>query len=614
MSDRATARVTPQTDIPDSFSPDPVGQDHNQIEAMIPMRDGVRLYTFVLIPDGASRPAPMLLTRTPYGVRDEASTPYPSPMLAAGLSGWMQDFIDAGYIVVLQDVRGKFKSEGDYRMYRAPGEGETDHITDTWDTVQWLIHNVPGNNGRVGITGVSYPGYLSLIPLLDPHPALRAAVPINAVVDAWMGDDFYHNGAFRLFELEYFYRQTTSKGNIHRPPYGHYDVFAYYLAAGNATEAARRLLGDATLPAWERLARHSSYDAVWQQHALDKALARLDRVPIPTLNVHAWFDAEDIYGPIATHAALRDKPGAPYHFVAGPWKHGQCMGDGSSSGKVHWDADTSLWFRRNIMLPFLDEHLRDLPPDEPLPPVAVFETGINTWRTPAAWPPPHAREAALYLESGGGISLDRPVAAGADLYTSDPAKPIPFRVRPITSRHRDYESWGEWLLDDQRPVEDRPDVLVYRSEILPTPLTVAGDVVATLFASTTGSDADWVVKLIDVYPDEYPRQAELGGHQLMVSGEILRGRFRESFERPAPIAPDTVLEYTIRMPHAYHTFRRGHRVMVQIHSTWFPLYDRNPQTYVDEIHDAPGDAYRAATHTIHRGGRQASRIQVRMID
>lgn len=598
------------TDIPDPFAPNPPAQDHERIDAMIPMRDGIKLHTVVLIPKRGPKPAPLLLTRTPYGADNAAGAGYPSPTLAANLHGWTEDFLDRGYIRVIQDVRGKFKSEGDYVMYRPAGVGQTDHVTDTWDTVDWLVKNVPGNNGRAGITGVSYPGYLAFIPLLDPHPALRAAVPVNAVIDAWIGDDFFHNGAFRLIEFEYFYRQTASKDNALRAPYGAYDLFDFHLRAGNAAEAARRVLGEATLPAWERLAQHTDYDEVWQTQALDRALARLERVPIPTLNVHALFDAEDIYGPVAAHAALKDKPGAPYHFVAGPWEHGQCMDEGSSCGKIRWDADTALWFRRSVMLPFLDQHLRDVPPEAPLPPAIAFETGRNAWRSYPAWPPLATQPRALYLAPGGRLSFAPPAQVGADAFISDPAKPVPFRVRPIIARQRDYRHWGEWLLDDQRPVADRPDVLVYTSDVLSEPLTIAGPVTAQLFAATTGSDVDWVVKLIDVYPDEYPRQPELGGYQLMISADVLRGRFREGFERAKPVMPGAVLEYAVRLPHAHHTFLPGHRIMVHVHSTWFPLYDRNPQTYVPSIYDAPAEAYQKATHTVHLGGGQASCVKL----
>ncbi len=595
------------TDIPPDFEPYQGRNDYAKLEVEVPMRDGVGLHTVILMPRH-TKPAPVLLTRTPYGANNPLKSGFASPMLAANLGPVWHDFLDAGYILVFQDVRGKFKSDGDYRMYRAPGDGNTDHVTDSWDTVAWLCEHVPDNNGRVGIIGVSYPGWLSLIPLLDPHPALRSAVPINPVVDAWMGDDFFHNGAFRLFELEYFYRQTTSKDNAHNPPYGHYDVYSFYLAAGNAANAARLLLGNKPLPAWDRMARATDYDAFWQAQALDRDLAKLDTLKVPTLNVHAWFDAEDNYGATAAHAVLKDKPGAPYHFVSGPWEHGQCMGDGSSSGKMRWHADTSLWFRQNVMLPFLNEHLQDGPAAN-IAPATVFETGRNTWQTNSAWPPSGSTPANLYLAAGGRLSFAPPNTSGHTSYVSDPAKPVPFKVRPIASRYRVHPPWSSWLTDDQRPFADRPDVLVFSTDVLDTPVTLSGSVFADLLASTTGSDADWVVKLIDAYPDEFPRQPELGGYQLMVSGDILRGRFRERFDQSAPITPG-VHRYSVRLPHLNHTFRRGHRIMLQIQSSWFPLYDRNPQTFVQSIHDAPADAYQTATHTIHHGGAQASCLRV----
>jgi putative CocE/NonD family hydrolase len=288
------------------------------------------------------------------------------------------------------------------------------------------------------------------------------------------------------------------------------------------------------------------------------------------------------------------------------------MGDGTGAGKMRWDSDTSLWFRRNLMLPFLNEHLKGEPPAQPIAKATLFETGMNQWRTAESWPPALAEQRALYLHAGGKLSFDKPAGEGADSFVSDPAKPVPFRVRPILSRHRDYAQWGEWQLDDQRPVADRPDVLVYVSDVLEEPVTIAGDVSASLFAATTGSDADWVVKLIDVFPDEYPRQPELGGFQLMVSAEALRGRFREGFEQAKPIAPNEALEYSVRMPHAYHTFRRGHRIMVQVQSTWFPVIDRNPQTFVESIFDAPASAYVKATHTVHAGGAHGSCVRVKV--
>lgn len=623
--------IEPISDIPENFNLDPNRRDYSQIEAMIPMRDGVKLYTLVLIHNDTAhaiangQPAPILLTRTPYGVENTTKAGgYPSPNLAAQVSASETELFEAGYIRVYQDIRGKFKSEGVYQMYRPPSTvsdiGVTngpavDHITDTYDSIEWLLANVHGNNGRVGMIGVSYPGYLALIPILGPHPALKAVVPVNAVIDMWMGDDFYHNGAFRLSELEYFYKQSATKDNSTRPPYGSYDTYSFYLEAGSAAAAGRRMLGAQTLPAWERMAQRTRYDADWQANALDRQLAKLNKITVPVLNVNAWFDAEDIYGPTAAHAVLKAKdPDGIVYLASGPWTHGQCMREGSNSGEIRWDANTSLWFRQEVLLPFLATHLKspahaNLPN---LPPVTAFETGKNRWHRLDHWPLINRTAARpLYLQAGGELGFATPAPVSTlqpekphyTSFISDPAKPVPYRVRPIVSRHRDGATWGNWLLDDQRPFSDRPDVLVWTSPILTEPLTIAGEISAYLFAATSGSDVDWIVKLIDVYPDEHGRQPTLGGYQLMISGEVLRGRYRLSYEHPQPVQPNAVLEYQVRMPHAYHTFLRGHRVMVQIQCTWFPLIDRNPQSYVDNIFNAqPGDYQQAQQDIYHTIG------------
>jgi putative CocE/NonD family hydrolase len=432
------------------------------------------------------------------------------------------------------------------------------------------------------------------------------------MVDSWVGDDFYHHGALRMVMLEYVYRQTASRSAGHGIPWGYHDFYSAVLEAGSAGELGRRYGAD-RLPAWNRLIDHPAYDAYWQDQAVDRLLSKAPR-RIPVLTVHSLFDQEDIYGPLASHAVLaaRDPDGRRTHLAIGPWCHGQSTGDGSSLGSLKWDADTSLQFRREMLQPFWDHHLRGIRPATPLPPVLAFETGRNRWRRYRAWPPKsRAKPARLYLHPRGGLSFKPPGTGEAFTeYLSDPAKPVPYRVRPIRPLFGSGSTWGRWLVDDQRPFADRPDVLTFVGETLKSPVTVRGEVIATLFASTTGTDADWVVKLIDLYPNEVPSQPELGGYQFMVSGDILRGRYRESTEKARPIPPGEVLPYRVVLPHVHHTFLPGHRFMVQIQSSWFPVYDRNPQTFVANIAwAAPGD-FRKATHRIHHARRTASFLEL----
>jgi hypothetical protein len=605
-----------QTDIPGEFERATERFDHVRREVMIPMRDGVKLFTVIMIPKHARGPKPIVLTRTPYSAA-KATTRSSSPDMAVSLPLADEPLVRGGYIRVYQDVRGKYKSEGDYVMTLPPrgplNAGAFDHATDTWDTVDWLVKNVPDNNGKVGITGVSYAGFLTLMALLVPHPALKAAVPVNALVDGWVGDDWYHNGAFRPFSLEYIYHQTTGKSSDEVVPFGHYDIYSAMLEAGSVGELGRRLNAD-RLPAWNRLLENPAYNAFWQEQALDRLLSRVP-LKVPTLTVHSLFDQEDIYGPIASYRALEEKDkGNKLNYLAiGPWVHGQSWREGSTVGKIPWGADTSLHFREKFLQPFWDEHLKGVKPARPTPPVLAFETGVNEWRQHDSWPPRgKVRPTRLYLQAGGQLSFDSPVASGPgfDEYVSDPAKPVPYRVRPIRALFADHSGWRLWLSDDQRPFSDRPDVLTFVGDTLRQPLTVAGEIAATLFASTSGSDSDWVVKLIDLYPDEVASQPELGGYQLMISADILRGRYRESFERAAPIPPGEVLPYKIRMPHASHTFLPGHRIMVQVQSTWFPVYDRNPQTFLENIAWAkPGD-YRRATQRIYHSPGSASFVDL----
>ena len=607
-------------DVPRSFKRSTDGDNYTRIEAKVPMRDGVKLNTIIFVPKAPAKKKPILLTRTPYSAGGRSGGT--SPDVAMVLSPSDEHLLRDGYIRAFQDVRGRFGSKGSYTMtmpVRGPfNKGKVDQVTDAWDTVEWLVHNVEGNNGRVGIKGTSYDGLLTLMALLDPHPALKAAVPVNAMVDSWMGDDFYRHGALRVVMLDYMYRQTATTNASQKIAWGSYDSYTAVLEAGNIRDLGKKVGAD-KLPAWKRILEHAAYDEYWQDQALDRQLAKAPR-RVPVLTVHSLFDQEDIYGPPASHAAMaaKDKSGTKTHLVIGPWCHGQESGEGASLGALRWDADTSLQFRREVLKPFLDQHLKGVKPAKATPKVRAFVTGANRWEDHAAWPPPKAKTRKLYLQPGGGLGFQAPARVdegagdGFTEYVSDPAKPVPYRVRPIPAPFAGGPgvTWSRWLVDDQRPFSDRPDVLVFVGGTLDEPLTVSGEVAATLFASTTGSDADWVVKLIDLYPDEMPGRQEMGGYQLMIAGDILRGRYRESFSQAAPIPPGEVLPYRVPMPHVNHTFLPGHRVMVQVQSTWFPLYDRNPQTFVRDVWQAkPGDFVKA-THRVHHARGAASFVEL----
>jgi uncharacterized protein len=613
------APAAAQSEIPKKFSPVTDAFDHERREVEIPMRDGVKLHTVIIIPKNAARPAPIILTRTPYGAdkpTSQASSPFASMVLPLADEPLLRE----GYIRVYQDVRGRYGSEGDYIMtlpVRGPlNKGRVDHTTDTYDTIEWLVKNVPGNNGRVGITGVSYPGWLTLMGMLNPHPALKAAVPMYPMVDGWIGDDFYHNGALRQTMFEWIYNMGADKSSKYAPPLGYRDMYEAYLTAGSADDFARRYKAD-NLRTWRKIVDNPTYNEFWKGQAVQDLLAAAP-LKMPVLMVHGLFDQEDSFGGTAAYAALeaKDTNNNMVYLALGPWNHGQSQGEGSSLGAVKWNSDTSLWFREKVLLPFWNQHLKGEAPAQPIPPVLAFDTGTNEWKTYRSWPADgQVTRTRLHLLPGGRLSLSAPAAGGAAYaeYVSDPAKPVPYRVRPVLAMYNSESSWNRWLVDDQRPFADRPDVLTFVSEPLTEPMTISGEVMGHLFASTTGTDADWVVKLIDVYPPEVRSNPQLGGYQLMVSGDIMRGRYRESLENPKAATPNQVAEYKVRLPHASHTFQPGHRVMVQVQSSWFPLYDRNPQTYVANIAKAkPGD-YRAATHRIWFAPGQASYVEVPVV-
>jgi putative CocE/NonD family hydrolase len=605
------ASVLAQTD---PMTPDMVARyervrpqaDYVRREAMIPMRDGVRLYTVIVMRKG-TRGGPILLTRTPY---DAAKTTWrnPSQRIEEILPVMDADFVDDGYIRVYQDVRGEHRSEGDYvmtRPVRGPlNHSAVDHATDAYDTIDWLVKNVPESNGRVAITGSSYPGFTSLMALVDPHPALKAAVPQSPMVDGWMGDDWFHNGAFRQTNYDYITGQTAKEGNG-PVPWGGGDDYSLYLAAGSSGDFARAY-GLEAFPFARKLFEHPAYDSFWQEQALDRILAKRG-LKVPTMLVVGQWDQEDSYGAPAVYRAL--SPQVPQgsdmlHLVIGPWRLSGVNYEGRSLGGLDFEGDTALQFRRNIMKPFLDKYLKDGAPQVPTPRVVTYATGVNRWEPSAAWPAGEARE-PLYLEEGFRLG-GRPGAAGHDSYVSDPARPVPFVPRPV--HMRDSDVWRTWLVADQRFVENRPDVLTYTTPVLTAPVHIAGAPAVDLFASTSGTDSDWVVKLIDVYPDEQSASPKMAGYELPIGVEIFRGRYVHGFPAPGPLVPGTVTEFKWSLPNVNHVFRPGHRIMVQVQSSLFPLYDRNPQSYVSNIFWAkPGD-YRAATQSIWHGGAHASAV------
>jgi putative CocE/NonD family hydrolase len=594
--------------------------DYVRREVMIPMRDGVKLHTVILVPKGA-KGAPILLTRTPYSA-SELTNRLHSSHLGPSLYGYdnaTDVIVEGGYIRVVQDVRGKYGSEGDYVMNR-PLHGPqnptpVDHATDTYDTIDWLVKNVPESNGKVGILGISYDGFLPLMALVNPHPALKVSVPMNPMVDGWRGDDWFHNGAFREQNLPYIYEQEATRSNDAKWWTGHYDDYDMFLEAGSAGALGQRH-GMETIGFWRKLLDHPSYDAFWRDQAVDQVLAQ-QPLRVPVMLVHSLWDQEDIYGAIAVYKAIKPKDtnNDKVFLVLGPWHHGQEILDGNTLGAVKFNSDTALHFRREILRPFLDQYLKDGAPKANVASVSAYETGTNHWERLTAWPSgcEHGcavRPTPLYLTAGLKLGFAAPKTGDAafEEYISDPGKPVPFRARPI-----DGASWSRWLVDDQREQSGRTDVLVFVSDVLTAPMKISGEPIANLIASTSGTDSDWVVKLIDFYPDEVAGQPNMGSYQLMISADIFRGRYRESLEVAKPIASGTPLLYKFALPTANHVFLPGHRLMVQIQSSWFPLYDRNPQTFVPNIFWAKPEDFRKATQRIYHAPGQASFVELPLV-
>ena len=616
----ATQAQTLPNETPQKFEPTNDGFDYVRRDVMIPMRDGVKLHTVVLVPKGA-KSAPILLTRTPYNAT-ELTTHTQSSHLGPSLYGYdnaTDVIVEGGYIRVVQDIRGKYGSEGEYVMNR-PVRGPqnptaVDHPTDTYDTIDWLVKNIPETNGKVGILGISYDGFLPLMGLINPHPALKVSVPMNPMVDGWMGDDWFHYGAFRQQGMSYIYDQEATRANEIKWWTSHFDDYDMFMQAGSAGELGRRR-GLEQVGFWRKLLEHPSYDAFWRDQAVDKILAK-EPLKVPVMLVHSLWDQEDIYGDIAVYKAIKPKDtnNDKVFLVMGPWHHGQEIREGSALGAIKFNSDTALYFRQEILRPFLDHYLKDDAPKMDIASVTAFETGTNKWHRLPAWPAGCesgciVKPTALYLN--GGLKADfaapTPAEPAFEEYISDPAKPVPYRARPI-----DGTTWRQWLVDDQREQSGRPDVLTFTSETLTAPVKISGEPIVNLIASTSGTDSDWVVKVIDLYPDEVAGDPNMGGYQLAISMDIFRGRYRESLETAKPIAADKPLLYRWGLPTANHVFLPGHRIMVQIQSSWFPLYDRNPQTFVPNIFWAkPGD-YRRATQRIYHAPGKASFIELPLV-
>ncbi|HET6169952.1 MAG TPA: CocE/NonD family hydrolase [Terracidiphilus sp.] len=617
------------SETPASLQPAAGSFDYTRRVVMIPMRDGVRLHTVILVPKGAEH-APILMTRTPYNadaLTSHAASSHLGPTLY-GYDNATDVIVEGGYIRVIQDIRGKYGSEGDYVMNR-PLHGPlnptpVDESTDTYDSIDWLIHNIPETNGKVGILGISYDGFLPLMALVHPHPALKVAVPMNPMVDGWMGDDWFHNGAFREQNLPYIYEQEGTRGggvldNGTDAKWwsSSFDDYDQYMRAGSAGELGREH-GLEQMGFWQKILAHPSYDSFWSEQAMDKVLAAdfaSEGIKVPIMLVHSLWDQEDIYGAPAVYKAIKplDKDNKVF-LVLGPWHHGQEIEAADSLGAIRFGSDTGTWFRQNVLRPFLDHYLQDDAPADNVAPVTAYETGLNQWQRLSAWPPAPATK-SLYLEPGMKLGFSaNSTNIAFDEYVSDPAKPVPYNGRPAQPMgYVPPLTWVQWLVDDQREVSGRPDVLSYTSDVLTAPVHISGQPIANLVASTSGTDSDWVVKLIDVYPDEVADQPELGGYELPISEDIFRGRYRKSFSKPEAIPSNEPLTYRFALPNANHVFLPGHRIMVQVQSSWFPLYDRNPQTFVPSIFWAKPEDYKKATQRIYHAPGQASSVELPVV-
>lgn len=568
-------------------------------DTMIPMRDGIKLYTVYYTPN-VTEPVPILMTRTPYGSED---------MQSPDKSAYIRDMAAEGYIFVSQDIRGRYKSEGQYVMNRPVIDkpGQVDESTDTYDAIEWLVKNVPDNNGKVGQLGISYPGWTTLVAAARPHPALKAASEQACMSDLFLGDDFHHNGAFRLsYAFDYTFMEEASKVDT-LFPFDQYDTYTWFLKLGPLSNVNEKYFHN-KIPSWNLFMHHANYDSFWQYKS---PLRYIDYPRIPMLHVGGIWDQEDMMGPQLMYARMEKRDTNNRNYIClGPWNHGQWADDTAEHlGAYQMGSNTSAYFQQNIQKKWFDYWLKGIG-DGKFAEATVFQTGSNQWKTYASWPPKEAAVKKLYVRENGKVSFEKPTINNAyDEYISDPKKPVPYRPRPVEQTYSNGSRWYDWLVADQRFVDGRPDVLSWQSDTLTEDVTVAGSIIAHLFAGTTGSDVDWIVKLIDVYPDQYKKEPKMSGYELMIAGEVFRGRYRKSFETPQPITPNQPEEYKIDLHQVNHVFQKGHRIMVQVQSSWFPVIDMNPQKYVPSIYEAKESDYQKATQRIYRNSEYATYLE-----
>jgi uncharacterized protein len=578
--------------------------------AMIPMRDGIKLFASIVAPVGIKTAVPILIQRTPYGATLPANF---DPLNIPYIAGMARE----GYIFVVQDIRGKYKSEGTMQIHQplihATQKNGVDESTDTWDTVDWLIKNVANNNGRAGLFGISYPGWLALVGAVDPHPALKAASEQACMGDLFLGDDFHHNGAFRLsYGMEYSYEVEFDKTTDSDFPFDQFDLFDWYIKLGSLKNVNEKYFHN-KIPTWNNFVKHPNYDSFWMKNS---PLSYVTYPQIPMLHVGGYFDQEDINGPqlMYSHMELKDTFNRNY-IVLGPWNHGQWARQPADSlGKIAWESNTGEYLQ-NLQKQWFDYWLKDAGVNsagsQTFNEATCFQTGSNQWKTYTSWPPKQARIAKLYAGPNGTCSFNKPSStAGQVSYVSDPAKPVPYRTQPIEATYGPGSRWRTWHVEDQRFVYSRPDVISFSTDTLSEDLTVTGKIVAHLFASTTGTDADWIVKLIDVYPDFDQKNFLMSSYQLPVAMEAFRGRFRKSFSNPTPLTPNKSEEFVIDLHQINHVFKKGHRIMIQVQSTWFPVIDRNPQKYVPNIFEAKESDFIKATHTIYFNAKYATYVEL----